>query len=170
MCMNTIYALIESQSRTKFYIGQTFRDPAVRLNEHRYGAKNYKEGDELKYLYASQLDALGIAWEMVILATIEAEKDAYSHDDVEDYYVCLYRKEPLQNMRAGNSEPWMQTSYPDIESMLKAKQRHLDRLTFKQPKLKKQVDSDVDKMLYSFEKPSKFTAPAFERLANRIRK
>ncbi len=37
---NTIYALIESKSRTKFYIGQTFRDPAARLAEHRYGTKN----------------------------------------------------------------------------------------------------------------------------------
>ena len=59
--MNTIYALIEVESRTKFYIGQTYRDPAIRLSEHRYGAKNYKEGDELKYQYAHALDEIGRA-------------------------------------------------------------------------------------------------------------
>ena len=166
--MNTIYALIESQSGTKFYIGQTYRDPAVRLSEHRYGAKTCNELSEDKYKYAAALDALGIAWEMVILATIEAEKDAYSQDDTEDFYICKYRKEPLQNMRAGWDEPWMQTSYLDIESMLKAKQRHLDRAKFKQPKVKR--ESDVDKILFSFEKPTKFTAPAFERLAKKHRK
>ena len=163
---NHIYALIESESRTKFYIGQTYRDPAVRLSEHRYGAKTCNELSEDKYKYAAALDSLGIAWEMVILATIEAEKDAYSQDDTEDFYICKYRKEPLQNMRSGCDEPWMQTSYLDIESMLKAKQRHLDRVKFKQPKVKR--ESDVDKILFSFEKPhERFISPAFKALKKR---
>lgn len=171
MCMNTIYALIEVESRTKFYIGQTYRDPLVRLNEHRYGSKNYKTGDELKYLYASQLDALGIVWGMVVLAQIETEKDSYSHDDVEDYYVNLYRKEPLQNMRAGNNEPWFGVDYNSVEAMLKAKQQYLDRLKFKQPKVAVKRESDVEKMLYSFEQPhERFVSPAFEALAKRAKR
>jgi len=32
--------------------------PEQRLKEHQYGARNYKEGDEDKYAYASALDAL----------------------------------------------------------------------------------------------------------------
>ena len=167
--MNTIYALVESISRTMFYVGQTQRDPTVRLAEHRYHTRTYKDGDENKYLYASQLNALCIEWEMIILAEIEAEKDAYSHDDVEDYYVNLYRREPLQNMRAGNQEPWFGTDYKDVGAMLAAKKRYLDRLRFKQPKVKK--ESDVTKTLFSFEKPNeRFVSPGFEALAKRSRK
>lgn len=169
---NTIYALIESKSRTKFYIGQTFRDPAARLSEHRYGTKNCNAQSEDKYKYASALDALGIEWEMIVLAEIEAENDAYSYDDVEDYYVNLYRSEPLQNMRAGNQEPWFGVDYKDVESMLSAKKRYLDRKNFKEPKVKKEIFTDPEKTLYSFEKPEeRFMSPAMrEILAKRTKK
>lgn len=165
--INHVYCLVEVLSRTKYYIGFTSRDPSERLKEHKNAAKNYKEGDELKYQYSHALDALGIEWTLEVLHTVDIT-DTYTQQDTEDYYCNLYRDCPLTNMRAGNSSAWWGSDYTGIDQFLAAKKRYLDRLKFKQPKVKR--ESDVDKMLYSFEKPSKFVAPAFERLANRIRK
>lgn len=170
--LNHIYVLLEVESRTIFYVGQTHREPRIRLSEHRSGARNYAEGDELKYKYASALDALGIEWNMEIVATTDlGPTDSYDHDDIEDYYVNKYRREPLQNMRAGNSEPWCGVDYPSIEAFLAAKQRKLDANKYKAPRVKKIAEFDDEKMLYSFEKPSeKFMAPAFKKLAKKSRK
>ena len=169
--LNHIYVLRETLSRTIFYVGQTSREPRIRLNEHRNHTRNYVEGDELKYKYASALDALGIEWDMEIVAVTDlGPDDAYDHDDVEDFWVNHFRREPLQNMRAGNSEPWCGIDYPSIEAFLEAKRRKLDASKYKAPRVKKTAEFDEEKMLYSFEKPhEKFMAPAFKRLAKKSR-
>ena len=165
---NSIYALVEVKTKTKFYIGQTTRDPQVRLGEHRYGAKTYKAGDELKYLYASSLDACGVAWTLEVLAEIETEKDAFLHDDVEDFYVNLYRNSPLTNMRAGNSEPWFGVDYADVGAMIAAREKCIAEAKIKEAKVKKQAEFDAEKMIFSFEKPyEKFVAPAYRALQKR---
>ena len=167
--LNTIYALVETNSRTIFYIGFTSRDPSERLKEHKNAAKKYVTGDENKYQYAHALDECGIEWDMEILHTVEIT-DSYNQDDTEDFYVNKYRNEPLQNMRAGNQSAWFGYDYPSVESMVAARQRYLDRAKIKMPKVKKEDKFEPEKMLYSFEKPSKFMSPAFEALAKRKRK
>ena len=145
----------------------TRRDPLDRLKEHKNASKNYKAGDEDKYRYSSALDALGIEWTLEVLHTLEYT-DSYNHDDTEDFYVNKYRDHPLMNMRAGNHEPWFGVSYPNVEAMVAARKRYLDRLKFKEPKVKVKTESDVDKMLYSFEKPhERFVSPAFKALKKR---
>ena len=174
--MNTIYALVDTSTNLYFYVGQTTRDPQVRFAEHQYGAKTYKKGDENKYLYASLLDACGVVWTFTVLAQIETEKDAYNHDDVEDYYVNQYRHHPLQNMRGGNSEPWFGTDYNSVQEMVDARTGYLhmrkwrEELDKKTSKVKKQAIFNAEKMLYSFEKPQeKFISDAFLRLKQRAR-
>jgi hypothetical protein len=161
-----IYALYEVESKTKFYIGRTI-DPHRRLNEHRLGSKHYKDGDEAKYLYANCLDALGIQWDMEILC--ECGPDT---EDYEDFYVNKFRHEPLQNMRAGDSEPWMGRDYPNPEEFVLAKKRYLDRQKFKQPRERKVVETNPEETLYSFEKPAeRFMSPVMrEVLAKRSKK
>lgn len=160
-----IYALYETDSKTKFYVGRT-EDPKRRLGEHRYGAKSYKDGDENKYLYASQLDALKIKWDMEILADCDETTTHY-----EDYFVNLYRKEPLQNMKAGDREPWMGIDYRTPQEFLQARQTHLNKAKFKAARVKIKRDTDPDKTLWSFEKPEKrFMSPAFEELAKNLKR
>lgn len=160
-----IYALYESNSKTKFYVGRT-EDPKRRLSEHRSGAKNYKDGDEDKYLYASQLNALGIEWDMEILANCDETTKHY-----EDFYVNKYRHEPLQNMRSGDSEPWMGTDYRTPQEFLQARLTCVNKAKFKAARVKIKHDTDPDKTLWSFEKPEKrFMSPAFEELAKKLKK
>ena len=165
--LNTIYALIETESRTIFYIGFTSRDPHKRLTEHKSAALKYKDGDELKYQYASALDALGVEWALEVLHSVDIS-DTYKHDDVEDYYISLYRHCPLTNMRAGLQSAWMDRDYTSIDDLIVAKQEYLNRPKVVVEKVYK--PTDVTKVLYSFESTKKFTAPAFERLAKRYRK
>ena len=166
--INTIYALVEIESRTKFYIGFTSRDPVERFKEHKYGAKTCGPKSEDKYKYASALDALGIEWTLEVITTADIT-DEYSENDTEDYYINLFRREPLQNMRAGMQQAWMGNDYLNIDEFLKAKKRYLDRAKIKTERVKK--ESDVNKMLYSFENPQKkFVSPAYEALAKRSRK
>lgn len=156
-----IYCLYEVETKTKFYIGRTI-DPHRRLYEHRLGSKNYRPGDEDKYQYAQALDALGIEWDLQILAECKENTDGY-----EDFYVNKFRHEPLQNMRAGDSEPWMGRDYSTPEELLAAKQHYLEQAKIKPVKEKRVVESDPDKMLFAmdFDQPhKKFVAPAFERL------
>lgn len=157
-----IYALVETESKVKFYIGRT-EDPKRRIKEHRYGSRTYKEGDEDKYLYASQLDALGIKWEMVILMECGPDTEFY-----EDYFVNLYRNEPLQNMRAGDSEPWMGRDYRNPDEFLQEKKRIIEAAKIKVPKVKKVYDSDPARTLFIGEKPEqKFISPAMKAILAR---
>lgn len=166
--MNTIYALVEVDTGTKFYIGQTHREPHIRLSEHRYGARVCNDSSENKYKYASALDYCGTLWDMVILTQIETEKDTYSMEDTEDFYVCKYRDQPLQNMCAGWGQPWMNATYDSIDEMLAAKEKYLLQQKHKEARVKKQQQFDADKMLFSFEKPQeKFVSAAFLRLKQR---
>jgi hypothetical protein len=169
---NHIYALIEVESRVKFYIGQTRREPRTRLSEHKAAARTYAEGDELKYKYASALDALNIEWTMEILHIVDlGPNDPYNHDDVEDFYVNKYRVEPLQNMRSGNNGPWCGVDYNSIEAFLAAKQQSIDAIKPVHRVAVKPAKFDADSMLYSFESPhKKFVAPAFKSLAKRFKR
>ena len=85
-----------------------------------------------------------------------------------------FRSEPLQNMRAGDTEPWMGRDYSTPEDFVQSKQRYLDRAKIKQLKVKVKKESNPDQVLFSFENPQKrFTAPAFahlEKLAKNRRK
>ena len=162
-----IYCLFEVDTGTKFYIGRTI-DPHRRLNEHRLGSKNYQKGDELKYQYANALDQLGIKWDMAILMECGPNTDFY-----EDFFVNKYRHEPLQNMRAGDSEPWMGRDYTNLEEFVAARTAaiELEKTRTKEPKEKRTKESNPEETLFSFQKPhEKFTAPAFETLAKKVHK
>jgi predicted GIY-YIG superfamily endonuclease len=162
-----IYALVETQSRTKFYIGRTI-DPERRLTEHRSGSKNYKPGDELKYLYASQLDALSIKWEMEILQICGPDTDGY-----EDFYVNLYRDSPLMNMRAGDSEPWNGRDYASPEEYLAAKRKLIEEAK-KVPvvKVKRIRDlADTDRTIMHGQNPeTAFMSEGLREIMNRRKK
>lgn len=161
-----IYCLYEVESGTKFYIGRTI-NPERRLGEHRLGSRHYKPGDEHKYQYANALDNLGIEWAMEILMECGPDTDFY-----EDFFVNKYRHEPLQNMRAGDSEPWMGRDYSHPEEFVAARTAaiELEKTRTKEPKEKKYTPTNPEETLYSFEQPhKKFTAPAFETLAKRHR-
>jgi len=118
MTVDFIYALYEVQSKTKFYIGRTIH-PEQRIKEHRYGARVYKDGDELKYRYANALDSLGIEWDMEVLMECGPDTEFY-----EDYFVNFYRHEPLQNMKQGDSEPYMGKDYISPKDFVAAKELH----------------------------------------------
>jgi hypothetical protein len=133
--LDYIYCLFEIGSLTKFYIGRT-DNPKRRLREHRYGAKNYKPGDEWKYEYASTLNAAGLKWGLEVLMTCGPDTEFY-----EDYFVNKYRNEPLQNMRAGDSEPWMGRDYADARSFIQERNRCLQII--KEPKIRVKKESDV---------------------------
>lgn len=159
-----IYCLYEIATGTKFYIGRTI-DPARRLREHRIGSKNYKKGDEDKYQYANALDSMGIEWNMEILMECGPDTEFY-----EDFFVNLYRHEPLQNMRAGDSEPWMGRDYRNPEELLAAKKQCLEEIKNKEKRVKKHVDADPERMIFSFEDPhKKFMSPAYRKLAEKRR-
>ena len=162
-----IYCLFEVDTGTKFYIGRTI-DPHRRLNEHRLGSKNYQKGDELKYQYANALDQLGSKWDMEILMECGPGTDFY-----EDFFINKYRHEPLQNMRAGDSEPWMGRDYTSPEEFVQTRSLaiEMEKLRTKEVKPKVQRESNPDQMIFSFEKPQeKFVAPAFRELAKKVHK
>jgi len=159
-----IYCLYEVPTNRKFYIGRTI-DPHRRIGEHRLGSKNYKPGDEDKYAYANALDRLSIEWDMEVLMECEPDTEFY-----EDFFVNKHRHEPLQNMRAGDSEPWMGRDYSNPKEFLDAKQRHLDRAKFRQPKIARESICEPDKMIFSFEDPNKkFESPAMKWLRARTK-
>lgn len=114
-----IYALVEVKSKIKFYIGRTI-EPKRRLREHRYGARTYKPGDEDKYQYANALNAAGLKWTMEILMECGPDTEHY-----EDFFVNKYRLlgEPLQNMKAGDSEPWMGREYSSPQEFVKTRDK-----------------------------------------------
>lgn len=162
-----IYALIELPSRTKFYIGRTI-DPKRRIGEHRSGARNYKDGDELKYLYASSLNAMGIEWEMEILDECSTETEFY-----EDYYINKYRSEPLQNMRSGDTEPWMGRDYSSPTEFLLRREKIIEEELHKKKIAKirqknRSNSSDAERTLFAGEDPNKrFVSPAYEAILKR---
>lgn len=142
-----IYALKETQSNTVFYIGRTIA-PFRREMEHRYGAKIYKAGDELKYLYASTLDALNIDWHLEIIYECDEGCEFY-----EDYFINLYRESPLQNMKKGDTEPWMGRDYSSPEEFVKTREKIIKEQTekAKEKKLvtsKKRDNSSVEKTIF----------------------
>lgn len=156
-----IYALIETESKMKFYIGRTIH-PKQRLTEHRYGAKTYKDGDELKYQYANALNQAGVAWEMEILMECGPNTEFY-----EDYFINKYRHEPLQNMKAGDSEPWNGRDYSSPEKYLAAKAQSLKPKT----RIKTKKVANFTEPLYSFEKPyDRFMSPAMKDILQRRKK
>jgi len=161
-----IYCLYEVETLTKFYIGRTI-DPTRRLSEHRNGSKNYQKGDELKYEYAHALDELNIEWDMEILMECGPDTDYY-----EDFFVNKYRHEPLQNMRAGDSEPWMGLDYVSPKDFVKARQKCLEQKKYKPITQKIARETDPEQTLFSFEKPTeRFMSPAMrEILAKRTNK
>jgi hypothetical protein len=161
MTVDFIYALYEVQSKTKFYIGRS-ENPKRRLSEHRYGSKTYKPGDEWKYEYASTLDAAGIKWDMEILMECGPDTEFY-----EDYFVNLYRNEPLQNMVAGQSEPYMGRDYKSPADFVVAKELHLKQAKIKAVRAPKKIDKFVEP-LYNHEKPSeRFMSPAMRQILQR---
>ena len=112
--MDFIYRLYEIESNKTFYIGRTI-EPYRRLLEHKCGMRNYEEGDELKYQYASTLDELKLEWDMEV---IQECGDDTKH--FEDYYINKYRMagEPIMNMKAGDDGPWMGREYSNPESFV----------------------------------------------------
>lgn len=150
-----IYALVETETKRKFYIGRTI-DPKRRIAEHRLGAKNYNPGDEDKYQYANCLDQLGVKWDMEIIMECGPETDGY-----EDFFINKFRDEPLQNMRAGDDEPWQGRDYRNPEEYLEEKKRVIEERNAPKPvKEKVHREADPDKMIFSFEKPNdKFMSP-----------
>lgn len=157
-----IYALRETVSGEKFYIGRTI-DPKRRIGEHRLGSRNYKQGDEDKYAYANALDRLGIDWGMEVLMECGLDTEFY-----EDFFINKHRSEPLQNMRAGDTEPWMGRDYRNPEEFLKSKKYHLNKIKTKQPRVQRETICDPDRMIFSFENPNnKFESPAIKWLRAR---
>lgn len=116
-----IYALTETESGIVWYIGRTI-SPHRRMTEHRYGSKNYKDGDENKYLYASQLDKLSINWDMEILQVCGPNTEFF-----EDYYINKFRNSPLQNMRAGDQEAWNGRDYSSPQEYVKFRTAELEK-------------------------------------------
>lgn len=158
-----IYALIEVESKTKWYIGRT-ENPARRIKEHRYGAKIYKEGDELKYQYANALDRAGIEWDMLIVMECGPDTEFY-----EDYFVNLFRDSPLQNMRAGESEPWMGKDYSSPEAFVKEREQCLKKL--KAPKiinLKRATNSERTRFFGDYGKEK--LSPALQEMMDKRKK
>ena len=161
-----IYCLKEKISGIIWYIGRT-GSPERRMNEHRYGAKNYKEGDEWKYEYASQLDSMGIEWEMEILQICGPDTDGY-----EDFYVNLYRDSPLQNMKAGDSEPWNGRDYAGPEEYLAAKRKLIEEV--KQTKVKVEQVRDLEDtdrtIMYGDNPETKFMSEGLRAILERRKK
>ena len=139
-----IYALIEKETKTKFYIGRT-TNPFRRLAEHRYGAKYYRPGDELKYQYANALDLEGIEWDMEILMECGPDTEFY-----EDFFINKFRKEPLQNMRAGDQEPWMGRDYHGPAEFVESRASILRKREMKNIReiKAKNLDADVSTTKY----------------------
>ena len=159
-----IYALIEKDTKTKWYIGRTI-NPLRRLMEHRYGAKYYQPGDELKYQYANALDMAGIDWDMEILMECGPDTEFY-----EDFFINKFRNEPLMNMRGGDQEPWMGRDYSDPKEFVETRAsilRKREMKNIKEIKAKK-LDADVSttKFFGDFGKKAKLS-PALQEILDK---
>lgn len=157
-----IYKLVETNTGVAFYVGRT-EDMKRRIGEHRYGARTYKDGDELKYLYAHNLDKCSEPWHMELLQECGPDTEHY-----EDFWVnkLLLDGEPLQNMKAGDSEPWMGREYKSPEEFVRVRERIIKEERERVKKAKtvkpKELTGNMDPatMLFEFEKPSdKFISP-----------
>jgi hypothetical protein len=151
-----IYALVETNTGIRWYVGRTI-DMERRMYEHRLGAKNYKEGDEHKYLYAHMLDCCNEPWHMEILMVCGPGTEYF-----EDYFVNKLKLEgePLQNMKAGDSELWMGRNYSSPEEFVKTRERMIEAEKNKVKREKVYKPTDTNATLYSFENPNKkFESP-----------
>jgi hypothetical protein len=120
-----IYSLVhlEDSKKITWYVGRT-DDCKRRMREHRLHARKYKPGDEWKYEYASTLNQCGIKWSMEILMECGPDTEYY-----EDYFVnkMLLAGEPLQNMKRGDSEPWMGRHYASPDEFVRARAQSLQK-------------------------------------------
>lgn len=177
-----IYALYYELDgkRDYFYVGRS-RDVERRMYQHLRDSINGSTTTSRQFI--RNLLAVGLSFDHEILAEVD-ETDLH----YEDYYVYqkLCEGYQLTNMRSGDAR---QAAYEDAsdemrtrgdrynsprefldareqlvaEAKARAKTARLNTKNVYKP-------TDVDSTLYSFEKPTKFTSPAFEALAKKHRK
>lgn len=156
-----IYCLFEVDSDAIFYVGRTIH-PQQRLKEHQYGARIYKEGDEDKYCYAHALDAIGIKWDLRVVQECGEGTEFF-----EDYYVNLFRMhgEPIQNMKAGDDQPWMGRSYASPEDFVAKRTKCVERMNQKVERVKKEKRNDQERTLFTGEKvEDRFMSPWMKQM------
>lgn len=159
-----IYALYEKESNLKFYVGRTI-DPHRRLGEHRSAGKNYQPGDEWVYEYIHTLGQAGLEWDMEILMECGPDTEFF-----EDYFINLYRDQPLQNMKAGDTEPWMGRDYAGPKEFVTEKYRCIEQERIR--KIKRQnrekrssVSDDVSRIIFAGQRPhERFVSKGFLEL------
>lgn len=162
-----IYALWhwDNKQKTYFYVGRTIH-PDQRIREHRYGARAYRDGDELKYQYANALNATGTPWYMEVLMECGPDTEHF-----EDFYINKLRAHPLMNMKAGDSEPWMGRDYSTPQDFVAARERALARARARAvlSPARAPAAPDVERTLFVGESPKdRFMSPWMrQRLANK---
>ena len=179
---DTIYALYYTLDGKKdyFYVGRTI-DLERRMKQHLGDA--IRGGTETSRQFIRDLLTAKLSFDHEVLAEVTSAEQHY-----EQYYayVKLCEGYTLTNMRNGDARQAAYDAASDLmfergdryagpKEFLEAREREVAeaKARAKTAKLnaKKAVkESDVDKMLYSFERPTKFTAPAFEALAKRKRR
>ena len=159
-----IYALVETNSNIKWYIGRTIH-PEQRIKEHRYGARIYKEGDELKYKYANALDSLNLPWHLEVLMECGPGTEFF-----EDYFINKFRGEPLQNMKSGDSEPWMGRDYSSPEEFVRTRERILEIEKKKTISTKKESDPELTVFVDDMSNMNKRISPGLQEILNRRKK